>query len=137
MDVKKGLRRIAMASLDDLLQFVNRELLSVVGELRDSANARHGTIRHVSESGDVLDDDWIILCDCTNGHVHLALPEPEGWENRRVIIGKKIDSSANRMRFTPPTGHTIDGSPVLQTTAQWARRGVFSDGSDWFQILSS
>jgi hypothetical protein len=77
-----------------------------------------------------LDNEILLLVDCTDGTVVINLPEPSA--NKIYRIKKIDDHSANVCTITPSSGVTIDSASTYELLNQYESVSLISDGSNWY-----
>lgn len=94
--------------------------------------AQRNTIKKVTASYEVTDDDMYLDVDCTLGAVVLS-PQTAGSEKYRgrIVIVKKVDSSANAVTWDGAGTETTDGSSTKSWTVQNDAYVFMSDGTNW------
>ncbi len=80
-----------------------------------------------NHTADVNDDD-VILVDCTLGNVTINLPDPTTCGGK-VFYLKKIDSSGNSMIING-VGFDIDGNPSITTSVQYQSTPLVADAGN-------
>jgi hypothetical protein len=85
-------------------------------------------------------DKDITLVDATSGSVTITLPENggTGWSGdtgrARIMVVKRIDSSANNVIVSRETADTIDGATSVQLYHRYETMTFASDGANWHII---
>lgn len=73
-----------------------------------------------------------VLCDCSSNAITVTLPAADVG---RVIVIKKIDSTANTVTINPEDGaETIDGAASATISSQYDSLTLQYDGGDWWII---
>lgn len=115
--VIQAVRRRAVETADALLEAFNREVIPVLGAVRDMVVDRNGRIVSVSADYTFLAGDQIVRADATDGVVTVTLTADT--QMRRTV--QKTDSSGNAVTVKPPsTDYTIHGSASVSLSGQWA-----------------
>ena len=120
----------------DLQQWQNSSSTAIasVGALGQAAfTGLHLGIRTVSSAPTITAADYTINVDCTSAAITVALPAVATniW---RIMIFKKIDSSANALTIDGNASETIDGALTKSTVVQYDVIRIQSNGSAWYQI---
>ena len=71
-----------------------------------------------------------VLYDASSGNIIMDLLSPTSHQG--VTQHKRIDSSANTVTLSAPSGSTIDGSQTYTLDTQYESIGLFSDGTNYF-----
>lgn len=83
-----------------------------------------------------LTTDYVIMCDCTNGEVVVALPAISGATGKHYSI-VKTDVTANPVTVNPNGSETINGATTLTVATRWDAPhivGVGHAATDWAVI---
>lgn len=88
------------------------------------------SVREVSASTSVVDQDDIVLVDTTAGSVTMTLPPAR---NGRELIFKKM-VAANNMILDGDGAETIDGSATLSVATSLAVRRIKAYSGNWIVI---
>lgn len=110
----------------------NRPVFSNSSEWRDLETRRKNLSSKTSDYTIVENDD-IILVDCTSGAVTITLPSAVGLSGKSYVI-KKIDASGNAVTVDGQGSETIDGSGTKSLSSQWDYVKVISDGVNFLII---
>jgi hypothetical protein len=98
----------------------------------------HSAFRKVSTDTTVYRDngpkgDYILECDASNNDIAVNIDYPSYLPNRLLIV-KRIDSSAYRVRITPSSGGIDNASSY--TLRALGSVTLFSDGTGWWVLGS-
>jgi len=74
-------------------------------------------------------DDFLILCDCTDGDIAITMPDV-GDVDRRIFVVKKIDSSSNTVTISGD----IDGETSIVLQDQYDYTMFQSNGTQYYII---
>lgn len=131
-EVKNSLRFIHVDTEDRTAtnEFMNRELVPVIREMRTSINRRDGGWVAITEDYIATLDDQFIKADCTAGIVTVTLPDAASCQSR-VWYFFKTDGSANQLRVVPPTGQLISGLTVVAISSSGSMT-IISDGANYW-----
>lgn len=91
------------------------------------------SVRQISATSTVLDDDYLVLVDATSGAVTATLPTAAVKEGSQVIV-KKIDASVNAVTVEGNGAETIDGALNVSLPAQYDSVTLASDGTQWWVV---
>jgi len=74
-----------------------------------------------------------VLCDASGGAITVNLPSAvtDTW---RLLLIKKVDSSANVVTVDGNAAETIDGELTQLLKRQWASLQLQSDGLNWLIV---
>jgi hypothetical protein len=72
------------------------------------------------------------LADCTSGNLTLSLPEND--TAGKIVVVKRIDSSANNVIISRTGSDTIDGSTEFRLYHIYETLTVVSNGANWYII---
>ncbi len=99
--------------------------------LRNDANYEYFTLVDSASvtAYTVLENDTIILIDCTTANVTVTLPAQTDLNYSKKYIIKKTDSSSNTITLATADSATFKGENVLYW--QYDALTVISDGTDW------
>lgn len=98
------------------------------------SRAVHLPGRTIASNDNATTLDVVILCNAIGGAITVTLPSAVTNLNKLLIV-KKIDSSANAVTVAGSGGQTIDGQASLSVVNQYDAFNVWSDGSNWYIIL--
>ena len=86
-------------------------------------------------TSDKTADKDVTLINAASGNVTLTLPENGGTVGSgRVMVVKRVDSSANTVVVQRETADTIDGSTNIQLYHIYETMSFVSDGANWYII---
>ena len=68
--------------------------------------------------------------DMADGAITVDLPDATGI-GTKILIFKKIDSTANTLTLNQNVGDLIDGATSLSISTQYQSKWLASDGTDW------
>ena len=86
-------------------------------------------------TSDKTADKDVTLINAASGNVTLTLPENGGTVGSgRVMVVKRVDSSANSVVVQRETADTIDGSTNIQLYHIYETMSFVSDGANWYII---
>lgn len=105
--------------------------LPLSGVLVTAGNSQFLGVRNIAASGAVAGDDYLLLVDATAGAVTVTLPAV-ALSNRRVLVVKKVDASANAVTVDGDAAETIDGAASQSLTGQWDALTLACNGAGWF-----
>lgn len=125
----RSLRQIPLEWEDEKLIL----LAKAVQQLQQRSRQHPAEIVTVTANYAILDVDLLVLADATSGDVTVTLQTAAGRERRRIII-KKTDTSANLVIINPAGTETIDGVSSISLTQLNAAREMVSDGTNWHLI---
>jgi hypothetical protein len=91
---------------------------------------RSRTVETVTSSKTI--DKDITLADCTSGNLTLSLPEND--TAGKIVVVKRIDSSANNVIISRTGSDTIDGSTEFRLYHIYETLTVVSNGANWYII---
>ncbi len=125
-NVDQALRSLPVESrekggTDEILYFLNEELLAVVRKLRRFVNASFGkTVELVAGEHRVSITDEFLRADAVDGVIPVTLlPSSEAVLGVRMLTIKKLDSSANPVTWTVQGDDDVDGASSGSLTAQY------------------
>lgn len=129
--VSAKIRKLPLDARDNVVTFINRELLPVVRELVTRFNARTGDVQSEDADYAMLNTDRGVVADCTSGNVEVTLPSsPEcvPWVLRS-------DGSGNDVTVVAPSGQSILGyaSGYVISTQYGAAAFDFADDV-WYVV---
>jgi len=96
----------------------------------DSDAFIYANLVSVSSNTTLTNGNSIVLVNATSGSRTITLPAPTSG---KIFNIKKIDSSANTVTISPPSG-TIDGSASRVIFSQYDSLTITSDGTNYFLI---
>jgi hypothetical protein len=99
----------------------------------DVGAVRKGLINTTTTPYNIAAKDYTILMDATAGNKTVNLPAASSHTNRILVI-KKIDSSANTVTIDGNASETIEGATTKVLTTQYESVMIQCDGSNWFII---
>lgn len=92
-----------------------------------------GTTRSSTGTVTIADDDYVILADATSAAVTVNLPAAATNAGRMLVV-KKIDSTANLVTIDGNGAETIDDSATQTITTQYTSLSLLCDGTEWWII---
>ena len=95
----------------------------------DRLHADHPT-RTVTAAYRAQGTDYTIRVDASAGAVTVSLPEAAALRGK-VLVVKKVDSSANAVTIDPAGSETIDGASTVSISTQYHSYVIQSSGSSW------
>lgn len=122
---------------DDFLLLKDGTLLRVTAsDVASYVVSENTTVRTITSSDSpytVVNDDEIIVCDCSGGSIIVNL-QPVSTALRKKYTVIKIDSSANTATITPSGSELINLESERIITAQLVAWTFITDGSQWIVI---
>jgi hypothetical protein len=101
--IEQAIRTLAVSSLEDVLEWVNREARPALGKIRELINSRMGAIVDVSEDYTMERVVEEVRVDTSAGPVTVTLataatqPQPEGL----TLLVTKVTNDANAVSILP------------------------------------
>jgi hypothetical protein len=77
--------------------------------------------------------DYTVLCNATNATISLTLPSPSESEDKIIII-KKIDTSYNKIIFSPSVYLTTESETAISSVNYPKTIKIQSNGTNWYVI---
>lgn len=119
--------RLAEFISQQLIPFVNYELLPFMRAVRELLNRRFGSVVHVDSDYTVEFGVQYVLVDTTDGVVSVTLPAVDEQDCRITV--KRVAGS-NNVTITPPSGATVDGGASAMLTVANQAVDVLPDNTD-------
>lgn len=120
------MERMGMFLRDQLVPFLNYELIPFMRTSRALFNRRMGFVKHVDEDYTMEVGDQFVLADSDAGAVEVTLPPVA--DHDALLHVKRIGS--NTVTIVPPSGATIDGGLSASLTVANQSVCAIPDNSD-------
>lgn len=122
-----------ISDINSSIDSINLELSTIDDRLTElEGSGSSATIRVVTDSGDVLDDDYIILCNTSSSIITMTLPAAEN-NLGRILRFKKIHAS-NTLIIDCIGLNTIDDSGSYTMEDLHSSIDIVSDGLAWYIV---